>query len=153
VSTNRLFNLLVIVSLFFVGALVVQAAIVTRPLAQSTIGRQADVDRWVALGNYYSKQIVPNTGAGLERGREADAARWAAMGDYYHSINTSGAALQAQANLVSAARYTGLALQEYERTGAKNLLPTCLPLEVAAMFPAYQADHWKALVPACAQAP
>ena len=103
------------ISLFFFAALFVATLFVINSVsATSTLqvgGRearadQADIQRWAALGEYYSRQLASDVNMNAKqlsrdvnaarwqalgeaylaielRSRQADAARWQAMGDYY----------------------------------------------------------------------
>lgn len=54
-----------------------------------------------------------------------------------------------RAALIVGARYTGLAIQEYVRTGNRNLLPDCIAPEVMALLPTIGDDTWRSEVAPC----
>jgi len=176
-STNRIIYVVVAIALFVTAVFVTQSVVATAHSVSA--GREAraadaDVARWVAEGEYYSK-LQPAAAsfdpqhsreadaarwAALgeayarsdERGRSADAARWAAMGEFYKNLSSAEAAKQAHNDLIAAARYTGLALEDFELTGKKSSLPACIPADVMAELPANIGNnHWKSSVPICSQ--
>ncbi|MFZ0544668.1 MAG: hypothetical protein WAM60_04490 [Candidatus Promineifilaceae bacterium] len=60
-------------------ALFLLAACQPTAAPQAAANHNADVERWVAMGNYYTVL----SGNRLSRAESADQARWEAMGDYY----------------------------------------------------------------------
>ena len=177
-STNRIIFVFVTIALLVTAIFVAQSAVATAHSVSA--GREAradgaDVARWEAQGEYYSKLQPAAASFDPQRSREADAARWAAlgeaytrlddkrgsaadvarweaMGEYYTSLSSTEAAKQAHNDLIAAARYTGLALEDFELTGKKSSLPACIPADVMAELPATIADnHWKSMVSTCSQ--
>ena len=120
-------------------------------IAQWSFG-EAEAARWVAMGEYYTNLQKSAANPASQRGREADAARWIAMGKYYTDLQAAEVARQAHHDLIVAARYTGLALEDYERTGKKSSLPACVAAEIAAELPTnIGSNGWKGLVPICSK--
>ncbi len=177
-STNRVIYVVVAIALLITVVFVTQSAVATaRSVSAGREARaaEADVARWVAEGEYYSKlqpaaaSFDPQrsrdvdaarwaalgeaySGRDDNRGRAADDARWVAMGEYYTDLSSVEAAKQAHYDLIAAARYTGQALEDYELTGKKSSLPACIPADVMAELPATIGDnHWKAMVATCSQ--
>ena len=83
------------------------------------------------------------------------AARWAAQAEYFAKLAPTGSRGPAHLNLIQligAARYTGEALLEFERTGNRNALPICISAETLAELPeTIGGNRWKELVPVCGQ--
>jgi hypothetical protein len=154
-SANRIIVVIVAIALLVTGGLVTQSVIATAKTTSSireSRAADADVARWVGLGEYYSKQSLTIPSSDTLRSRVADAARWEGLGKYYTDLNSAEAAIQAHAALVAAARYTGQALEQYELTGNKKALPACISTDVMAELPANIGDnHWKSVVPDCGQ--
>ena len=144
-STSRVFSLFVALALVVVAVLVVQAGIATSALTPNDRARRADVARWVAMGEYYTG-VNPDA----RRAREADVARWVAMGEFYAKIGAPSNA--GRAALIASARYTGLALLEYERTGNPKFLPRCIAPQMMAELPAHiGSNQWKSVVGVCGE--
>ncbi len=147
-KTKRVISVFILTALLITGVFVVQAASETSKLTKrDNRAEQADVLRWEAMGDYYSRQSGSSSISSADeiRSREVAAKRWQAMADAY-----SKADLQEQNNLASAARYTGLALDEYERTGNVKLLPKCISAVVYSLLPSHiGSNSWKGIVPAC----
>lgn len=100
--------------------------------------RDINSARWEALGQAYANAVSP--------ARQADLARWVSLGEYYSNLDGASNTL-AHARLVASARYTGLALQEYERTGNPNLLPDTISPQIIAELPStIGTNSWKAVV-------
>jgi hypothetical protein len=176
-STNRIILVIVAIALLVTGGFVVQSVFATANTVSSVReprAADADVARWVAEGEYYSKLQPAAASFDAQRSREADVARWAAlgeayarsdgrgrtadaarwvaMGEYYTGMNSVEAAKRAHNDLIAAARYTGLALEDYELTGKKSSLPDCIPADVMAELPANIGDnHWKSMVSTCSR--
>jgi hypothetical protein len=177
-SANRIIIVVVAIALLVTAGLITQSVIATANTVSSVReprAADADVARWVAEGEYYSKlqpvaaSFDPQRSRDVDaarwaalgeaysrlddnRGRAADAARWVAMGEYYTGMSSVEAAKQAHNDLIAAARYTGMALEDYELTGKKSSLPACIPADVMAELPATIGDnHWKSMVSNCSQ--
>lgn len=172
-NTNRKIYLFAFSALFVTALFIIKSVSATADLvseAREARAEQADVQRWVAAGEYYSKQLESISSIDAERirnvnadrwqalgetylginsrSREADAARWQAIGEYYQKLLEADVARLAHANIVASARYTGLALQEYQRTGNPNLLPPCISADVAGEL---LDNDWQATVHICAR--
>jgi hypothetical protein len=114
--------------------------------------RQADAARWQALGEYYLNLSASDANFDATFSRDTAAARWDGLGKYYTDLKSAEAANQAHAALVSAARYTGEALEQFERSGDKKMLPDCITADVMAELPGnIGGNRWKSLVPVCGQ--
>jgi len=152
-SKNRIIVGIVAVILIVAAGFTTQSAIATARVLSTTRSAQADaadVARWVAMGEYYTKLAASESGAEEQRILDNEAARLEAMGKYYTALQASEALKLAQVELVASARYTGQALEQYERTGDPSFLPTCLSADVMAELPANIGDNsWKSQVPAC----
>jgi hypothetical protein len=162
-NTNRLISLLIVIGLAAVAALTVREAVATSLVTQwarETQGIQrghaAEAARWAAQAEYYAKIARQAKEAeGIQRGHEAEAARWNAQAEYYARLAPPGSDSQSHLNLlnlIGAARYTGVALQEFERTGNRNALPVCITAETLAELPeTIGGNRWKEFVPVCGQ--
>ena len=176
-STNRIIIVVVAIALLVTGGFVVQSVFATANTVSSvreSRASEADVARWVGQGEYYSKMSSSAASFDAQHSRDADAARWAAlgeayassdergrkadaarlvaMGEYYKDLSSAEAAKQVHNDLIAAARYTGLALEDYELTGKKSSLPACIPADVMAELPAtIGGNHWKSMVSTCSQ--
>jgi hypothetical protein len=64
---------IVIMALFLVQSVVATTGLIAQP--RSAAAADADVARWVAVGQFYNP---------AQAGRDADVARWVAMGQYYN---------------------------------------------------------------------
>ena len=77
---SRLFALGIVITL---GLSVIGAISVSSHTTQDAQGfqraRDADLARWVAMGEAYSQRELDN----MQRARDADVARWLAMGEAY----------------------------------------------------------------------
>lgn len=56
-----------------------------------------------------------------------------------------------RASLMVGARYTAMAIEEYVRTGNRDLLPTCISTEIMALLPAIGDDTWRSEVALCGE--
>lgn len=77
---SRLFALGIVITL---GLSIIGALSVSSYTTQDAQGfqraRDADLARWVAIGEAHSQREVAN----MQRARDADVARWVAMGEAY----------------------------------------------------------------------
>ena len=108
---------------------------------------QAEADRWSGLANLYVK-----SGAGYDavRAEHANAARWTGLAGMYPAAGSAGSASASErAGQAEAARYTGLAIQEYYRTGDQGLLPECITPEIAAALPGIGDNSWQTVGGTC----
>ncbi len=106
---------------------------------------QAEAARWEAWARMYASEQQA-------RARQADAARWQGLAELYARANAPASAeAQRAAALAGAARYTGLAILEYQRTGNRSLLPKCLSPEIMALLPPAPSASWRAEVALCSQ--
>lgn len=109
-----------------------------------------------AQAEFYAKAVQKEKEAqGIQPSQEAEAARWAAKAEYYDRLAPPGSKSLSHLNLVhliGAARYTGEALLEFERTGNRSALPICISAETLAELPeTIGGNRWKELVPICSQ--
>jgi len=79
---NKRFTIVLLIGLVLLGSLLIAAR---KPAAEYEIG-QADVARWVAMGQAYVR-------VGADAGRLADVARWEAMGQAYAKVSTDAGRL------------------------------------------------------------
>ena len=181
-SKNRLFSLLVVIGLVAVAALTAREAYATSLVVQQAKeaqgiqrGHDAEAARWAALAKHYAKGVQgihrsrdPEAARwaaqaeyyakevqGIQRSRDAEAARWAALAEYSKKLGPPGSENPSHlslSSLISAARYTGEALQEYERTGNRKALPICISAETLAELPPVIGNNdWMSIVPVCGQ--
>jgi hypothetical protein len=75
--------------------------------------------------------------------------RWQALVPMCGAEATQKAADQAA--LMVGARYTGLAIQEYVRTGNRDLLPRCISPAIMALLPSMGDDAWRSEVALCGE--
>jgi hypothetical protein len=71
-------GIVITLGLSVIGALSVSSH-TTQDAQSFQRGRDADLARWVAIGEAYSQREVDN----MQRARDADLARWVAMGEAY----------------------------------------------------------------------
>ena len=83
-------------SLFFLAALFVATLFVINSVSATSVlqvgGRearadQADIQRWAALGEYFSKQPASDANGYAKLSRDVNAARWQALGEAYLAID------------------------------------------------------------------
>ncbi|HET7375349.1 MAG TPA: hypothetical protein VFK30_01500, partial [Anaerolineae bacterium] len=110
--------------------------------------RQADVARWVALGEYY-KQVGANAAFDPKPITAADTARWVALGEFYTQRNSAAISNATRSALTASARYTRQAIQEYVRTGNRAYLPKCISSEIMSMLLSIGDNSWKTQVALC----
>ena len=120
-------------------------------LAETYTSRQRAIDaytaRYEALAQMYTET---SAGYDAQRAANAAAARWSGLAEMYgKGIET--AQDSQHADIALAAHYTGLAIQEYVRTGDRKFLPTCISPEVMALLPHIGDDTWRAEVANCGE--
>lgn len=71
-------------------------------------GAEANVARYVAMGEWYGNQALKGN-AGLERGNEAHVARYVAMGEWYANLAAREYADLQRGNEANVARYNAMA--------------------------------------------
>ena len=144
-STSRLVSLFLAV-IVVVAVLIVQAGAAASALTNNDRARQADVARWVALGEY-DKKVGAN--AVFDPKPTADTARWVALGEFYTQRNSAAISNATRSALTASARYTGQAIQEYVRTGIRIYLPKCISSEIMFMLLPIGDNSWKTQVALC----
>ena len=90
-NRKRVISLFVFATLLVIALIVVNYASATANLSTKVSldrANQADVARWQAMGEYYSKQPASISNFDLKLIRDADAARWQALGEAYLHINS-----------------------------------------------------------------
>ena len=87
------FAVLFVTGMFFIQSVYANAGIPSR--GRDVQANQADIQRWAAIGEYYSKQPASIDDAAVKLSRDADAARWQALGEVY--LRTNPRARQADA--------------------------------------------------------
>ncbi|MEK7784324.1 MAG: hypothetical protein AAB658_02710 [Chloroflexota bacterium] len=105
----------------------------------------ADAARWTGLAEAYAKS------GDAQQAMDAYAARWAGLAQLYAEPTAGTISESQQANVSVAAHYTGLAIQEYARTGNREFLPTCISQDVLALLPSIGDDSWRSEVASCSQ--
>ena len=152
-STNRILFVFVAIALVVTAVFTTRSAIANANILSKnneTRAAEAFAARWKAMGEHYANQSTTDVQFNAQRSWAAETARWVAMGKHYSGLQAEEAAKLAHINLVVAARYTGLALQEYEKTTNKDVLPSCISMEIRAELPAAFGDNqWMSLVPNC----
>jgi hypothetical protein len=93
------FTVLFVAAMFFMQSVYANAGIPSR--GREVRANQADIQRWAAIGEYYSKQPASIDDAAVKLSRDADAARLQALGEAYLGINP-------QARQADAARWQAL---------------------------------------------
>ena len=135
----------------------------------------ADAARWTGLAEMYTNvKLPPGADPNIQRAVNADAARWAGLAEAYANSGDAHRAMDAytarwaglaqlyaepklttsesqQANVSVSAHYTGLAIQEYVRTGNRNFLPKCISQDILALLPPIGDDSWRSEVAICGQ--
>jgi hypothetical protein len=81
-----LFAVLFVAVMFFMQSGYANAGVPSR--GREVQANQADIQRWAAIGEYYSKQPASIDDAAVKLSRDADAARWQALGEAYLRINS-----------------------------------------------------------------
>ena len=85
-----------VISLFFIAILFAATLFVINSVYAISIpytevrgaqADQADIQRWVAMGEYFSKQPVSAADVDAKLSRDADSARWQALGEAYLVTN------------------------------------------------------------------
>jgi hypothetical protein len=107
----------------------------------------ADAARWTGLAEAYAKS---SAGYDAQQVMDAYADRWAGLAQLYTEPKPTTSESQ-QADVFLAAHYTGLAIQEYVRTGNREFLPTCISQDVLALLPSIGDDSWRSEVTICGQ--
>ena len=79
------FAVLFVAATFFIQSVYANAGIPSR--GREVRADQADIQRWAAIGEYYSKQPASIDDAAVKLSRDADAARLQALGEAYLGIN------------------------------------------------------------------
>ncbi|MEK7325955.1 MAG: hypothetical protein AAB217_11930 [Chloroflexota bacterium] len=117
------------------------------PGADPNVQRAANADaaRWTGLAEAYAKS------GDAQQAMDAYAARWAGLAQLYAEPTAGTISESQQANVSVAAHYTGLAIQEYARTGNREFLPTCISQDVLALLPSIGDDSWRSEVASCSQ--
>ena len=96
-----------VVTVFVLGS--VSATSISSPRVRDARANEADIQRWVAMGEYYSKQPASVVDSGLQLSRDTAAGRWQAMGEYYSKRSASAAVAGAQLSRdADAARWQAL---------------------------------------------
>ena len=93
------FAILFVAAMFFMQSVYASAGIPS--LGREARANQADIQRWAALGDYYSKKPASIDDAAVKLSRDADAARLQALGEAYLGINP-------QARQADAARWQAM---------------------------------------------
>jgi hypothetical protein len=79
------FTVLLVAAMFFMQSVYASAGISSR--GREVLANQADIQRWAAIGEYYSKQPASIDDAAAKLSRDADAARLQALGEAYLGTN------------------------------------------------------------------
>ena len=79
------FAVLFVAAMFFRQSVYAKAGTPSR--GREVRANQADIQRWAAIGEYYSKQPASIDDAAVKLSRDADAARLQALGEAYLGIN------------------------------------------------------------------
>jgi hypothetical protein len=103
-NTKRFIYMLLIAVLFVAAMFFMQSGYANAGIpsrGREVRANQADIQRWAAIGEYYSKQPASIDDAAVKLSRDADAARLQALGEAYLGINP-------QARQADAARWQAL---------------------------------------------
>jgi hypothetical protein len=89
-NTKRSIYVLVFAVLFVAATFFIQSVYANTGIpsqGREAQANQADIQRWAAIGEYYSKQPASIDDAAEKLSRDADASRWQALGEAYLGIN------------------------------------------------------------------
>ena len=102
-KTNRVFFLFVFAAIIAIALFVINSAqaVANIPTTRAARADQADVLRWVAMGETYAGQPASVSSFDPKMSRDIGAARWQALGESYLKIAS-------QARSVDAARWQAL---------------------------------------------
>jgi hypothetical protein len=102
-KTNRVIFLFVFAAIVAIALFVMNSAqaIANMPTTREARADQADILRWVAMGEYYEGQPASASSFNLKMSRDAGTARWQALGESYLKV-------AAQVRSADAARWQAL---------------------------------------------